>query len=203
MAVVLAISVGWCASFCATSSAGEPSPYAPDESEYVEPAPLAERPVCPVPPEPAAEGADVAVVEQRAARIEADESCAVYADRLEGLSRRLWWIVSEQVRQHVQGVAVLEREAEADTLLARLEPIAASLAGKLETEVVAYSGGTLPVHDAAGAAAAGETTAGQAELSEAIDAGAEATRGALWYLIGAAVGCFVGYVFYRQVMPRA
>ncbi len=139
------------------------------------------------------------MVEQRDSRIEADETCRVWSQRLEALSERLWWIVSEQLREHVQGVAQLERSAEGDALLGRLEPIAERLGGTLDTEVVAWSGGSLPVEDAA----AGETAEGTAQISEAVDAAGESERSALWYLIGVAAGAFVGYLIYRQVMPRA
>ena len=196
--LVVGLLVGSSA-FSALASASEPVPYVPDESEFLEPAPAAERPVCPVLPEPAAEGADPSVVEQRDSRIEADETCRVWSQRLEALSERLWWIVSEQLREHVQGVAQLERSAEGDALLGRLEPIAERLGGTLDTEVVAWSGGSLPVEDAA----AGETAEGTAQISEAVDAAGESERSALWYLIGVAAGAFVGYLIYRQVMPRA
>jgi hypothetical protein len=194
--------------------AAEPALYVPDEAEVLEPAPSPERPVCPEPPESAAEGADASVLEQRAARIEADESCRVYADRLDTLSQRLWWIVSEQLRQHQQGERMVEgiEGDESAThaiypLIDQLDEIVAPGTG-LGVKIVGQENGPIETRSAAG----GETESvegaeGVEEATEgveaSIDAGAEATRSALWYLIGLAAGAFVGYVFYRQVMPRA
>jgi|GEM_PF-5298057 len=190
-------------SVASAARADEPTTYAPDETAISVPPPSPGGPACPAPPEPAAEGADVAVVEQRLARIEAAEACEAWSARLDEVTERLWWIVSEQLRQHTQGVSALERQAESVSLLRQLGPIGESLSGELSAKVTGWSAGTLAVHDSAALDAAGESVEGQSEVSAAIDAGAEATRSALWYLIGLAAGAFVGYVFYRQVMPRA
>lgn len=201
--LVVAMIASFASSVASSARAAEPTTYAPDESEVFAPVPSAERPACPTAPEPAAEGADAAVVEQRLSRIESDQVCAVVSQRLGEVAERLWWVVSEQLRQHSQGVSALERQAESVTLLRRLEPIAEALSGELSADVTSWSAGTLAVRDSAAVDAAGESVEGQSEVSEAIDAGAEATRSALWYLIGVAAGAFVGYLFYRQVMPRA
>jgi hypothetical protein len=184
----------------------EPAPYAPYEGESTLPEPLPNVP-CPEPPEPAAEGSEAVTLETRNARIEAAETCRAQVAATMLVAERVWWVVTEQLRQHEQGVSELERLAAYEPLLSQLEPINNRLADKIDTEVVDWSAGTLPVHDAAAVAAEGENTTEGTDATESIaasvDAGAEATRSALWYLIGVAAGGFAAYCFYRQVMPRA
>ena len=193
--------------------ADEPATYAPDESEVVAPLPSPERPSCPAAPEPAVEGADPAVVEQRLARIEADAVCAATVDRLGEISDRLWWVVSEELRGHAQGVASLERAAEAVTTLGEIDhalsvqgPLPEAVRGEVVSDLQSIeralgSEGVL-VERLTGGGSEGVTEATEG-LQASVDAGAESTRSALWYLIGVAAGGFVGYLFYRQVMPRA
>jgi len=193
--------------------ADEPATYAPDEAEVVAPVPSGERPGCPAAPEPAPEGADPSVVEQRLARIEADAACAATVDRLGEVSERLWWVVSEQLRGHAQGVASLERQAEAVSILGEIDhalsvegPLPESVRGEVVSDLQsierALGAEGVLAERLTGGASEGVTEATEG-LQASVDAGAESTRSALWYLIGVAAGGLVGYFFYRQVMPRA
>jgi hypothetical protein len=195
-----------------TGAAAETTPYAPDESEVTAPAPLAERPDCPVAPEPAAEGADASVLEQRAARIEADDICRATAARLGELLERSWWVVSEQLRAHAQGEHLLERLGTLDEVAIEQRAVAEDVRGEVPADLQVLhrdlgEEGTIAARLAALGGSEKESTEGVVETAKgvesAVEAGAESTRHALWYLIGVAAGAMVGYLFYRQVMPRA
>ena len=207
LAVLLALFWLGSGSVVPSVATAEPVLYSPDESEFTEPSQAPQRPVCPEPPLGPYEGSDDAAGEIRLERTAIAETCLVEADRLGVLSQRLWWIVSEQLRTHDQGVALLEKltalnESGVDQV-GGLGRITTALGAPLVAEVSPSGEGPLPVHDTGIAVAGGESTAASESLAASVDASGEAMRHALWYLIGVAAGAMVFYTLYRQVMPRA
>lgn len=161
----------------AVCAADEPKPYVPPESVYTEPVVEPELASCPEEPEDlSAEAEEYSdqLIELRSGRIDAIRICRALAQREDLVARRLWWAVVEAAEGRGQRTVANERLA---TLLAE------------------GCEGPCPVTVAA---AEGET----AELVSSIDAGAEATRIALYLIAGLGVGAVL-FVGIREVVNRA
>jgi hypothetical protein len=192
-----------------SSLADEPSPYIAPEAIFTEPSPGEPLPACPdapeapVPPTPEEEAEegfeapDAAAVETRLARIEAVETCRAIVRREDLQVSRLWWVVAQQVKAEPVLSDLLSRLVEVRDRPNCGDPCEVSIAPLVESLPVIWSE-ALPVHDA-GAGAATEEYSG--ELVSSIDAGAESSSAALWFIAAVLVGlplCGLIYVTVRR-----
>lgn len=176
----------------AARAAAEPPPvYTPPAESFAEPTPAGLAP-CAAAPEPL-EGESVQA-ELRALRRESVLNCEALTARLDLVWHRLWWVVDELAEARPQRslgnekLSSIGEQLEALTLAVG-EPGAVTIEGLSSLE-------PLPVHETQQAAVT-------SSFETSIDATGEALKGALWFLAGAVVAGLVGYVIYRQVMPRA
>ncbi len=182
--VVVAVLAFWAAS----ARAAEPS-YVPPEPGVSEPALSEALPSCPTAPA-VYEGEDATVAELRSLRREAVQSCEAQVARQEQFLHRLWWVVAEAVSAHAQRVVTNEKLT---AVVEALKPLGASL--PVEVQGVSSSS-PLPVHET-------EQSAVTVPLIQSATNSDELLGIGLWTIAGLMVGLFIGYVIYRQVMPRA
>jgi hypothetical protein len=189
---LLVLCAGVAGLFFAGRALAEPPPvYTPPGEAFTEPAPEG-LPACSAAPEPL-EG-EAVVAELRSLRRDAAADCEALASRLDLVWHRLWWVTVELAEARPQRalgnekLSSLVEGVEALTSVAG-EPGSVTLEGVTSLE-------PLPVHET-------QQSAVTTPLESSIDASGEALKGALWFLAGAVVAGLVGYVIYRQVMPRA
>jgi hypothetical protein len=188
--LMLALSLAFCLSFWSAATAqAEPTPYSPPEGSFTEPVPGG-LPGCAEAPGPLEAEPEAVVAELHRLRSESVAACEATTARLDLVWHRLWWVTVEAAESAPQ------RSLANEKLTALVEALGAprevTLAGT-STE------SPLPVHDASAASAA----VGTEGVAEAVNASGEAMTGVGWFLAGLLVACFLGYVIYRQVMPRA
>lgn len=170
----------------------EPPPiYTPPAESFTEPAPegLAG---CATSPEPL-EGESVQA-ELRAVRRDSVSNCEALTARLDLVWHRLWWVVDELAEARPQRSLSNEKLS---SIGEQLEAVTSAIGepGAVTIEGVSLLE-PLPVHETQQAAVT-------SSFETSIDATGEALKVALWFLAGAVVAGLVGYVVYRQVMPRA
>lgn len=167
------------------AASADPTPYVPPEAIYTEPTPAEPLPACPAAPEapvpPTAEEEeaegfvppDQAAIETRLARIEAAETCEAIVARQDRDSSRLWWVVAQLVKVEPTVSDQLARLVDIRDLPNCGDPCRVTMPeGKSEP---------LLVHDAASEQYSGE-------LVSSVDAGAESSSGALWFIAALIVG---------------
>lgn len=194
LAPVCIASLAFFLASAAFARADEPAKYTPPESTYTEPSVDPEPAECPVVPEElssAEEEYSDELVEMRWQRIAMAHFCEAVADRLDEVSRRLWWAVVEAAEGRGQRQLTNEK----------LTSVAESLYTLVNSSCsnpcsVYWEGQSKPVTiDQEGALEAGE---GQtAELVSSIDSGAEASKIALYILIGLVVGLPIAAALWR------
>lgn len=180
LGVLFALSLG------ASPAAADPPVYVPSEAIATEP-PVEGLLGCSEDPAAPEGEAEPVVAELRRLRIEAVATCEAVLQRLDLSRHRLWWIVAEALE------AGSQRSLGNEKLTALVEALA------VPREVTLAGVGAespLPVRDAL-------ATAGSGDVTEAVNASGEASTSVAWYIAGLIVACFLGYVIYRQVMPRA
>lgn len=188
VAALLSLAL-WCLLLFAGSRAAsaDPAPYTPPSENVTEPAPAEPLAPCPAAPGEPYGGEDHAAGEARLGRGEAAEVCGALVARLEQLRDRLWWLVAEAVEGRHQRALANERLTELGASLAQIEAVVTAPAGV----PVDVGSDPLQVED------------GEAEqVAAAVTAAGEATKEAIWFLVGLAVGLYASYALYRQVMPR-
>lgn len=180
----------WCLLLFAGSrvASAEPAPYSPPTENVIEPVPAEPRPECPEPPAEPYAGEDHAAGEGRQLRADEAAGCAAAVARLDDLRERLWWLVAEAVEGRHQRALANERLTDVLSSLAAVEAAVTAPAGL----PVDLGGDPLQVEDIEAA-----------DVSAAVTASGEATKEAIWFLVGLAVGLYAAYALYRQVMPRA
>lgn len=178
---------------------------------------------CPAAPDPAEGGADAVVVELRLVRIDAASSCEALADRLDRATYYGELVAWEQTAG--AGNSLYQRLGDTRDGIAELSAMATTqleLAScnadfTPEDEIEDHVCGKVWLADPAGVridlagtGVGGSLAVGVSNpldvatpVSDSVDASGIALKEGVWYLVGALVAAFVGYVFYRQVMPRA
>lgn len=180
----------WCLLLFAGSrvASADPAPYSPPTENVVEPTASEPLPVCPdLPAEPYG-GEDHAAIEGRQLRAEQASSCAAVVARFEQLRERLWWLVAEADEGRRQRALTNERLTAVADGVASIEAVITAPTGV----PVDVGGDPLQVEDLE-----------SADVSAAVTASGEATKEAIWFLVGLSVGLYGAFALYRQVMPRA
>lgn len=175
------LSAGYRAAFA------EPVPYSPPAEVVLEPESVEAPPACPAPPAEAYEGEDHSAGELRLTRGELVELCEALVARSDTLRERAWWLVAEAVEGRHQGALANERLTEIRDSLVAIETVVGQPGGV----PVDVGADPLQVED-------GESE----QVAAAVTAAGEATKEAIWFLVGLAVGLYASYALYRQVMPR-
>lgn len=155
------------------------APYEPPElpGGITEPAYGEGFPECPSPPA-GYEGEDQTVGELRSLRSEEVEACSALSDRLDVLVERLWWVTTEAVRRHEQGVVSNEKLASLVEGLCGSAESPCSVEGALEGE-------------------------GSEAVVTAVENNGLAVKSALWFLAGCVCSGIFAYGVYRMGMIRA
>lgn len=138
---------------------------------------------CPAPPAEPYEGADDAAGELRLLRSEQAAMCDALAKRTEEVAHRLWWLVAEDLQARDQRVL-------ANTLISE---IGDRFDSPVDAAVVSVEPDPLPVTDLSGDEYSDDVVT-------AIDASGNATKEAIWFLIGLSV-MGAAFTLYRFLKP--
>lgn len=189
----------------ATGARGDELPYAPP-SFYVEPEPEGKPcPAAPTPlaePPPPSEGeepapeVDPVLVELRALRIEAVETCEAQTASARELQKRFWWAVAEI--EPLSGISETTNERLVSLIDGQCGNPCSTYAEGGHVAVTGTEGDPVQVvGDFTGGGGIGEPE--MTELVSSIDAGAEASQGGLYMIAGLIVAFFIGAALTRTV----
>jgi len=191
---LLAVSLSFFAAAGTARAEGEeeepppPLAYSPP-SGVVEPSFPEGQPSCPSLEVPPYEGTDDSAQQIRALRVESAESCAAVVGRLDRVRERAFWSASELFALRRGGSSDGEfMSAQLAEVLQDLEVTNQTLIEK-GVFVKGLSGG-----------GGGEELA---EVVEAVDAGAEASKLALWVLVGVCLAQGIGMAIWRTGALRS